>query len=294
MAKPVRTKNKDNARRAKKKVSLLLTERVEYVDWKDVNLLRRFMSDRAKIRARRVTGNSTQQQAEIARAIKNAREMALLPYASRVTQTRGSKRDGERGGRRERDLPAPDTEPMAPADDLVEDLGDEGTDGGRRDGRCLGGGRTRRRVVRLVLRSDVAQVGKKGDIVEVSDGYGRNFLLPKGLAFVASHGVEAQAAKMRQSRDVRDASDRAAAQDVATSLVPKVVTIAARAGAEGKLFGSVSTAEIVEAVSAQTGVTIDRRALHLDEPIKTVGTHLVPAKLHAEVEFPITVEVVAS
>jgi small subunit ribosomal protein S18 len=110
MAKPVRTKNKDNARRAKKKVSLLLTERVEYVDWKDVNLLRRFMSDRAKIRARRVTGNSTQQQAEIARAIKNAREMALLPYASRVTQTRGPKRDGERGSRRERDLPAPDTE----------------------------------------------------------------------------------------------------------------------------------------------------------------------------------------
>src|SRR3546814_8790339 len=76
MAKPVRTKNKDNARRAKKKISLLVTERVEYVDWKDVNLLRRFMSDRAKIRARRVTGNNVQQQAEIARAIKNAREMA--------------------------------------------------------------------------------------------------------------------------------------------------------------------------------------------------------------------------
>ena len=133
MAKPVRTKNKDNARRAKKKVSLLLTERVEYVDWKDVNLLRRFMSDRAKIRARRVTGNSTQQQAEIARAIKNAREMALLPYASRVTQTRGPKRDGERGGRCERDLPAPDTEPLSasvdPVDELSHDLGtDQGTD----------------------------------------------------------------------------------------------------------------------------------------------------------------------
>ena len=122
MAKPVRTKNKDNARRAKKKVSLLLTERVEYVDWKDVNLLRRFMSDRAKIRARRVTGNSTQQQAEIARAIKNAREMALLPYASRVTQTRGPKRDGERGGRRERDLPMPDSEPTG-GDEYVEDEG---------------------------------------------------------------------------------------------------------------------------------------------------------------------------
>jgi small subunit ribosomal protein S18 len=137
MAKPVRTKNKDNARRAKKKISLLVTERVEYVDWKDVNLLRRFMSDRAKIRARRVTGNNVQQQAEIARAIKNAREMALLPYASRVTQTRGPKRgDGERGGRRERDrdLPAPETEPLgngageAP-DELDVDLDLEQGDG---------------------------------------------------------------------------------------------------------------------------------------------------------------------
>jgi len=148
--------------------------------------------------------------------------------------------------------------------------------------------------VKLVLRSDVAQVGKKGDIVDVADGYGRNYLLPKGLAFLANGGVESQAAKMRQSRDVRDASDRAAAQEVATKLVPQVVTITARAGAEGRLFGSVSAAEIADAVAAQTGVAIDRRQLHLDEPIKTVGTHLVPTKLHTEVEFPITVEVVAS
>ncbi len=125
MAKPPRTKNKDNARRAKKKISLLITDRVEYVDWKDVNLLRRFMSDRAKIRARRVSGNNAQQQAEIAKAIKNAREMALLPYASRVTQTRGPKRDGERRGReRDRDLPAPDTEVRPPAEAVepVEDV----------------------------------------------------------------------------------------------------------------------------------------------------------------------------
>ena len=148
--------------------------------------------------------------------------------------------------------------------------------------------------MKLVLRADVDQVGKKGDIVDVSDGYGRNFLLPRGLAFLASAGVEAQAAKMRVSRDQRDATDRAAAQEVASSLVPKVVTIAARAGAEGKLFGSVTTTEIADAVAAQTGVALDRRQLHLDEPIKTLGTHLVPAKLHAEVEFPITVDVVAS
>lgn len=98
MAKPPRTKNKDNARRSKKKVSILTQEQVEYIDWKDVNLLRRFMSDRAKIRARRVTGNNAQQQRLIAQAIKNAREMALLPYATRVTQQRGGRRgDGERG-----------------------------------------------------------------------------------------------------------------------------------------------------------------------------------------------------
>jgi small subunit ribosomal protein S18 len=126
MAKPVRTKNKDNARRAKKKISLLITDRVEYVDWKDVNLLRRFMSDRAKIRARRVSGNNAQQQAEIARAIKNAREMALLPYASRVTQTRGPKRDGERRGRdRDRDLPAPETEPLGTGAALEDGYEDE-------------------------------------------------------------------------------------------------------------------------------------------------------------------------
>ena len=148
--------------------------------------------------------------------------------------------------------------------------------------------------MKLVLRADVDQVGKKGDIVDVADGFGRNYLLPKGLAVRADGGVEAQAAKMRASRDLRDANDRSAAQEVASSLVPQVVTIKARAGAEGKLFGSVTTTEIADAVAAQTGVTIDRRQLLLDEPIKTTGTHLVPAKLHAEVEFPITVEVVAS
>src|SRR5690606_36156019 len=95
MPKVKRAKNKDNSRRAKKKVSILTQERVEYVDYKDVNLLRRFMSDRAKIRARRVTGNDDQQQREVSRAIKNAREMALLPYSSRVTTQRGQ-RDRDR------------------------------------------------------------------------------------------------------------------------------------------------------------------------------------------------------
>jgi small subunit ribosomal protein S18 len=116
MAKPPprRGKPKDNGRKLKKKVSILDSESVQYVDWKDVNLLRRFMSDRAKIRARRVSGNDTQQQREVAKAIKNAREMALLPYPSRVTTQRGrrSDRDGDdrRGPRPDRDRPA-STEP---------------------------------------------------------------------------------------------------------------------------------------------------------------------------------------
>ena len=145
MARPApRGKNRDNARRAKKKVSVLRSEGVQYVDYKDVNLLRRFMSDRAKIRARRVTGNDTQQQSDIAMAIKNAREMALLPYASRVTQQRGGKRGdrgdrgdrgerGERGDRPERDSGRDDAavattdavfaeEAMAEAAEIFEDV----------------------------------------------------------------------------------------------------------------------------------------------------------------------------
>jgi large subunit ribosomal protein L9 len=148
--------------------------------------------------------------------------------------------------------------------------------------------------VKIVMRSDVDQVGKKGDIVDVADGYARNYLVPKGLAFPATDGVAAQAASMRRSRDVRDATDRAAAEEVARTLVPRVVTITARASTEGKLFGSVTTTDIADAVTAQTGIELDRRKLHLDEPIKALGQHLVPAKLHAEVEFPITIEVVAS
>jgi small subunit ribosomal protein S18 len=102
-------------RKPKRKFCQFCADKQDYIDYKDVNLLRKFMSDRGKIRARRVTGNCSQHQRDVATAIKNAREMALLPYASRVTQTRGPKRgDGERGGRRERDrdLPAPDTAPM--------------------------------------------------------------------------------------------------------------------------------------------------------------------------------------
>ena len=115
--KPKRAKNKDNARRSKKKVSILTQESVDYIDYKDINLLKRFMSDRAKIRARRVTGNDAQQQAAVAMAIKNAREMALLPYANRVTQPRGNRdRGNDRGVRADGPPPRPSGPPPAGGD----------------------------------------------------------------------------------------------------------------------------------------------------------------------------------
>ncbi len=148
--------------------------------------------------------------------------------------------------------------------------------------------------MRVVLRSDLDKVGKRGDIVEVADGYARNFLLPKGHAIVATRGVTAQANAMRRARDLKDAKDREAAELVARKLVPMVIRIQARAGSgnQAKLFGSITAADIVDAVSEQANVNLDRRRLHLDEPIKSLGTHEVPVKLHSDVEFRVTVEVV--
>lgn len=148
--------------------------------------------------------------------------------------------------------------------------------------------------MKLLLRSDVEGVGKKGDLVEVADGFGRNYLLPKGFAILATKGVAAQASSMRRSRDTRDAANRSAAEEIASKLVPAIIAISARAKGEGELFGSVSITEIVEAVTAQTGIELDRHLLEVGEPIKTTGTHSVSARLHPEVQFQITVEVSAA
>jgi large subunit ribosomal protein L9 len=140
----------------------------------------------------------------------------------------------------------------------------------------------------------VSNVGKKGDIVDVADGFARNFLVPKGLALKATDGNVQQAGAMRRARDIRDAKDRGAAEEIASSLVPKIITVKAKAGAEGRLFGSVTSADVATAVHDQTGIELDRRKLHLDEPIKSLGTHQVPTRLHPDVEFAITVEVVSA
>ncbi|MGH9065479.1 MAG: 50S ribosomal protein L9 [Acidimicrobiales bacterium] len=148
--------------------------------------------------------------------------------------------------------------------------------------------------MRVVLRADVGTLGKRGDIVEVADGYARNYLVPRGQAMAATPGIASQAGAMRRSRDVKDARAREGAEAVARQLVPAVVRVPARAGTGGRLFGSVTAADVSEAVAAQTGVELDRRRLAIEEPIRTLGVHEVPVKLHPDVEFRVTVEVVAA
>lgn len=145
--------------------------------------------------------------------------------------------------------------------------------------------------MQVILRTDVDGLGKRGDIVDVADGHARNFLLPKGKAIKASDGAIEQAAKMRKARDLRDASDREAAQTVASTLVPKVISIAAKSR-DGKLFGSIQDGDIVAAVSEQTGIDLDRKVIDIAEPIRELGQHTVTAALHSEVSFPITIEVI--
>lgn len=146
--------------------------------------------------------------------------------------------------------------------------------------------------MRIVLRADLSGLGKRGDMVDVADGYARNYLIPCSFAMRATPGIAAQAAAMRRSRDVRDTRAREGAEAVARQLVPAVIRIPARAGAGGRLFGSVTAADVSEAVAEQTGIDLDRRRMVIADPIRTIGVHEVPVKLHAEVEFRVTVEVV--
>jgi len=146
----------------------------------------------------------------------------------------------------------------------------------------------------IILRSKVEGLGQRGDIVDVAEGYARNFLFPKGHAIKATDGAMDQAAKMRSSRNQKDQSAREAATAIASTLVPQTITVSAKASGEGKLFGSISATEIVEAVKEQTDIEIDRKAIEADHNIKTVGQHTVTASLHSDVSFPITLEVVAA
>jgi large subunit ribosomal protein L9 len=146
--------------------------------------------------------------------------------------------------------------------------------------------------MKVVLRADVEHLGQKGDLVDVADGYARNFLVPRGLALRATAGIQKQADAMRRNRDARDRRERETAQAIADQLTP-TIQIQARAGEGGRLFGSVTSSDIAAAVLAQLGVDVDRRHITLDEPLKELGVSEVAVRLHPEVTATLHVEVVS-
>ena len=147
--------------------------------------------------------------------------------------------------------------------------------------------------MKVLLQKPVEKLGEPGDLVEVSDGYARNYLVPQGMAIKAAKGVVKQAESMKRAHDTRQSKQKTEYEAIASRLIAAGgLRIPARAGEEGKLFGSVTSADIAEAIAAQTGVEVDRKAVHLEEPIRTVGTHEVRVKLFTNVEPVVTVEVV--
>ena len=145
--------------------------------------------------------------------------------------------------------------------------------------------------MQIVLHEAVSGLGVRGDIVEVSDGYARNYLIPSGKAQRASAGVVAQADAMKRSWQVRNAKEREAAEEVAKILVARTIEIKARAGGEGKLFGSIGTSDIAEATS-KAGFEIERSEVRLPHgPIRQAGEHIVQLHLHTDVtvELPVTI-----
>ena len=140
-----------------------------------------------------------------------------------------------------------------------------------------------------MLTKDVENVGHAGDVKEVADGYGRNFLLPRKLAVPAHRGTETEARRLRDAAAKREAKDRDEAQQLADEIGNKTVVVRLKMGAEDKAFGSITTQDIAAALKAQHRVEIDRHKIEMKEPIKTLGEHQVPLKLHREVDAHINV-----
>ncbi len=146
--------------------------------------------------------------------------------------------------------------------------------------------------MKLILTQDVNGLGAPGDIVEVRDGYGRNFLLPRGMALPWSRGGEKQISTIKRSQDARAIRDLGHANEVKAQLASLSVTLEVRAGDAGRLFGAVTVSDIVDAVAAAGGPALDKRSVQLTAPIKTVGAHSVTVALHPEVDAEVEVDVV--
>jgi large subunit ribosomal protein L9 len=146
--------------------------------------------------------------------------------------------------------------------------------------------------MKLILTREVAGLGLAGDIVEVADGYGRNFLVPRGAAITWSKGAEKQIVQIRRARDAREIRDLGHAREIKAELEKLSVSLGARAGEGGKLFGSITAADVAAAVKDAGGPLLDRKRIQLPGHIKTTGSHVVTVDLHPDVvaSVPLTVK----
>lgn len=146
--------------------------------------------------------------------------------------------------------------------------------------------------MKLILTADVQDLGKRGDVVDVADGYARNFLLPRKHAIVANQGALEQAESIRAARIEAEQRAKDAAETIATQLVGSRVVLAAKAGDEGQLYGSVGVGDVVEGILRFTGIELEKSNVVIPEPIKAIGLHEITLHLHPEVEFPLTLDVI--
>lgn len=146
--------------------------------------------------------------------------------------------------------------------------------------------------MKLILTADVPTLGQKGDVVDVSDGYGRNYLLPRRKAMRATEGAVRTADELRRAREETERQTKEVAEKLAGQLVGTRVVLAAQAGDEGKLYGSIGLADVVEGIRKFTGIEVDRKTVLMGDPIRAIGLHQIQIHLHPEVEFPITLDVI--
>lgn len=146
--------------------------------------------------------------------------------------------------------------------------------------------------MRLVLNADVAGLGSKGDVVDVSNGYGRNYLLPQGLAAKATAGMIRQIQESRRAAEEVRRRELEKAENLRLQLSDTRIVIAARTGDEGRLFGSIGVSQVIDAVRSLSQVALDRTMVFLPEPIKTIGFHEVTITLDPEVTFPLVLDVI--
>ena len=148
--------------------------------------------------------------------------------------------------------------------------------------------------MKLILTQEVTGLGAPGDVVEVKDGYGRNYLVPRGVAIRWTRGAEKTAESIRAARASRAVRDESHAAELKTKLESEPVSIQVRAGDGGRLFGAVTTADVAGAVAEATGESIDKRSIVLGNPIKTLGVHTVDVRLHDDVHATVSLNVIPS